>query len=56
MVLAILAMMNVATLVLEFVGLLILGGALAATVSTICGTSLVTLKCIESRSYLNILS
>ncbi len=43
-ILGILAMMNVTPVTLTFVALLIIGGALASTASTICGASLTTLK------------
>jgi hypothetical protein len=43
-ILGVLAMMNVAPTVLEFVALLTIGGALTATASTLCGATLTTLK------------
>jgi hypothetical protein len=43
-VLGILAMMNIAPVVLSFIALLTIGGALTFTASTVCGATLATLK------------
>jgi hypothetical protein len=49
-ILGILAMMSIAPVTLAFVALLIIGGALGATASTICGAALTTLKGACSKS------
>ncbi len=49
-ILGVLAMMNVAPAILEFVAFLAIGGALTATASTICGATLATLKGVCSKS------
>ena len=43
-ILGTLAVMDIAPIVLAFVALLIMGGALTFTASTICGTALITMK------------
>ncbi len=48
-VLGILAMMHVVPAILELVALLVLGCAVAATVSTLCGASLAALKAIYAK-------
>ena len=48
-ILGILAMMNIAPVALAFVALLTIGGALAATASTICGAALATVKGVCSK-------
>lgn len=48
-VLGILAIVGVASVALELVALLVLGGALTLTVSTICGATLTTLKGVREK-------
>jgi hypothetical protein len=49
-VLGVLAMMNVAPVILGFVALLIIGAALTVTASTICSASLATVQTVCSRA------